>query len=446
MYLYASQILRLIRTGLVWVFAVVYANASQVCAAGTLPPLPVPLTLESAIAAGTQNSHPALVAAKAGENVAEAELEHAESRYTLESSVRLTAGYVQPNELALDQTHDDHIAQINVRKILYDFGVTGGKVSAAENLINASRLEYEYARQNQVINIARHYFDVLLADLKYVWDNESMAMHYVQYDRIRERHALRQVSDVELLQSENNYQRARTQRNASESMQRTSRVLLAVAINRPGELSSDLAKPVLNMEARTLPALDERVAAAVRDNLSIQARRNREIAARQELDAVRKRIRPTLDATLQLSEYSRLTPNRDDVRARLNLVIPLNEHGDQRAETAESKAEWLQASADVMQLETSLRNQVADLWQRLIKLQIEQQELAVAVNSAELELDRARGEYELEMKTHLGDAMVNTSKVRYEQARNDYEQALTWMTLYLLTGNNPEDILSFGGA
>jgi outer membrane protein TolC len=426
--------------------SVVFVSACQVCLAETMLPLPVPLTLESAIAAGTQSSNPALVAALVGENVAEAELEQAESSYTLESSVRLTAGYVQPNELALDQTHDDHIAQLNMRKILYDFGVTGGKVSAAEQLIIASRLEYEYARLNQVINIARHYFDVLLADLKYVWDNESMAMHYVQYDRISERHTLQQVSDVELLQSENIYQRVRTQRNASESMQRTSRALLAVAINRPGELSTDLAKPVLNLTTRTLPDLDELVAAAVRNNLLIQAGRNRETAARQELDAVRKRIRPTLDATLQLSEYSRLTPNRDDIRARLNLVIPLNEHGNQRAEIAETKAEWLQASADVMQLETSLRNQVAELWQRLLKLQIEQQELAVAVNRVELELDRARGEYELEIKTHLGDAMVNTSRVRYEQARNDYEQALAWMELYLLIGNNPEDILSFGGA
>jgi len=438
--------MRLIRTGLVCTCSVAYVSACQVCLAEAMLPLPVPLTLESAIAAGSQSSHPALVAAKAGENVAEAELEHAESSYTLESSVRLTAGYVQPNELALDQTHDDHIAQLNVRKILYDFGVTGGKVSAAENLIIASRLEYEYARRSQVINIARHYFDVLLADLKYVWDNELMATHYVQYDRIRERHTLQQVSDVELLQSESIYQRARTQRSASESMQRTSRALLAVAINRPGELSTDLAKPVLNLATRQLPDLDELVEASVRNNLSIQAGRNRETAARQELDAARKRIRPTLDATLQLSEYSRLTPNRDDIRARLNLVIPLNEHGNQRAEIAESKAEWLQASADVMQLETSLRNQVADLWQRLLKLQIEQQELVVAKNRVELELDRARGEYELEIKTHLGDAMVNISRVRYEQARNDYEQALAWMELYLLIGNNPEDILSLGGA
>lgn len=429
-----------------WLLACVCLLAGQVSAEQGLSPLPVPLTLEYALAAGTQQSHPVLMAAGAEERAAEAELEDAESNYGLESSVRLTAGWVQPNELALDQTHDDHIAQLNVRKVIYDFGVTGGKVGAAESLINASKLEYEYARQNQLIDIASHFFDVLLADLKYAWDNESMAMHYVQYDRIRERHGLKQVSDIELLQSENSYQVALTQRSASETMQRTSRSLLAVAINRPGELSVDLATPGLNTSTRKLAELDELVSAAVRNNLELRASRNRETAARLALDASRKRIRPTLDATFQYSEYSRLTPNRDDARARLNLVIPLNENGSQRSEVAENKAQWLQASADVLQLETALRNRVADLWQQLLKLQIRQQELDVAVNRTELELDRARGEYELEMRTHLGDAMVNTSRVRYEQARNDYQQVLAWMKLYVLIGNEPEEILKPGGA
>lgn len=431
-------------TRLVCVIAVACSFTAKSSAGHAPGPLPVPLTLDFAISAGTESSHPALMASQAGGHAAEAELEDAESNYTLESSVRLTAGWVQPNELAFDQTHDDHIAQLNVRKVLYDFGVTSGKVGAAENLIMASRLEYEYTRQHQVIDIAQHYFDVLLADLKYAWDNEAMAMHYVRYDRLRERHALQQVSDVELLRTENTYQTARTQRNASETMQRTSRALLAVAINRPGELSIDLAKPELKTASRELQELDELVATALHNNLDMRSRRNRETAARLDLDASQKRIRPTLDATFQFSEYSRLTPNRDDARARLNLVIPLNEYGGQRSEVAENRAEWLRASADVMQLEAGLRMQVAELWQQILQLRIRQQELGVAAARAELELDRARGEYELEIKTNLGNAMVNTSEVQYEQARNDYEQALAWMQLYLLTGRNPEEILSPG--
>jgi outer membrane protein TolC len=408
--------------------------------------LPVPLTLQYAIATGTEDSHPALMAAQAEERVADAELEQAESNYALESSISLTAGWVQPNELALDQTHDDNIAMLNVRKVLYDFGVTGGKVGAAENLIMASRLEYEHTRRLQVIDIARHYFDVLLADLKYAWDNESMAMHYVRYDRIKERHALQQVSDVELLQSENAYLTALTQRNASETIQRTSRALLAIAINRPGQLSIDLTRPDVNTAAQQLDDLDMLVSVAVQNNLEMQAKRNRETASRLALDASQKRARPTLDATFELAEYSRLTPNRDDARARLNLVIPLNEDGAARSEIAEKRAEWLQASADVMQLEAGLRKRVAEIWQQILQMQVRQQELEVAVARAELELDRARGEYELEIRATLGDAMVNTSRVRYEQARNTYELALAWMQLYLVLGKNPEQILNIDDA
>jgi len=125
-------------------------------------------------------------------------------------------------------------------------------------------------------------------------------------------------------------------------------------------------------------------------------------------------------------------------------VIPLNEHGSQRSEVAEKRAVWLQASADALQLEAALRTQVAELWQQILQLRIRQQELAVAASRAELELDRARGEYELEIKTHLGNAMVNTSEVRYQQARNEYRRALAWMQLYLLIGKSPEQILSNG--
>jgi outer membrane protein TolC len=430
-------------SGFVWLLSVACLIITEVHAQ-TAAALPVPLTLEFAIAAGTENSHPTLMAAQAEERVAEAELEEAESNYALESSVILTAGWVQPNDLALDQTHDDNIAMLSVRKMLYDFGVTDGRVGAAENLIMASKLEYEYARQHQVIDIARHYFDVLLADLKYTWDNESMAMRYVHYDRVKERHALQQVSDVELLQSENTYLTALTQRNASETIQRTSRALLAIAMNRPGELSASLARPNISTAARALDDLEVLVSAAVQNNLDMQAKRNRKTAARLDLDASHKRIRPTLDATLEVAEFSRVTPNRDDARARLNLVIPLNETGAARSEIAEKRAEWLQASADVVQLEARLRKQVAELWQQILQMQIRQQELQVAAARAALEFDKARGEYELEIRATLGDAMVNTSRVRYEQAKNEYEMALAWMQLYLATGKNPELIFNTG--
>ena len=425
--------------------ALVLLPAASLLFAQEATPLPVPLTLEFALAAGTESSHPALLAAQAESRAAEAVLADAESNYDLESSLNLRAGWVDPNELAFDQAHDDNLAQITVRKVLYDFGVTGGKVDSAESLVQAGKLEYRMARQRQIIDIARHYFDVLLTDLKYTWDNENLAMEYVQFDRIRQRHALKQVSDVDLKRSENAYQVALTRRVASETEQRTRRSLLAVVINRPGELSADLAEPALPPADRALPELDELVAEAISGNVEIQAARNRENAARLALESARQRVRPTLDATLEVSEYSRKMPGNDDARARLNLVIPLNESGGQRSDIASKRAQWLRASAQVLQLESDVRRRVADTWQSILQQQTRQRELDVATTRAELELDRARGEYELEMKTSLGNAMVNISKVRYERAKNGYETALAWMDLYLLLGRNPEDVLTVKG-
>jgi len=58
------------------------------------------------------------MAARADEKVAEAELESADSNYTLESSLTLQAGYVEPNDLSSDKTHDDNLAK-NASRIEY---------------------------------------------------------------------------------------------------------------------------------------------------------------------------------------------------------------------------------------------------------------------------------------------------------------------------------------
>jgi outer membrane protein TolC len=403
--------------------------------------LPEPLTLDFVIEQGTRSTHPAMLAAEADLQVATAELDAADSSYDLESNVRLTAGYIDPNDTALDQTHDDNIASFEARKTLYDFGVTSDKVGSAENLVEAGRMGYELARQQQTIVLASQYFDVLLADLKYAWDNENMAMQYVQYDRARERYNLKQVSDVELLQKESNYQIALTQRSASETMQRTSRALLAVAIDRPGELSTRLLKPGLNIDQRILPDLDELISTAIERNNTLKALRKRETSARLAHEAETRQFRPTLNASFEAFDYSRNTPSRDDLRARLNLVIPLTESGLNRSEIARTRATWLQASANVLQYEARLRNKVANYWHDLLKLQSRKKELEVSFARAEIELDKARGEYELEIKTDLGDAMVNISRMNYERARNRYDTALAWMQLSMLTGDDPEDIL-----
>jgi hypothetical protein len=52
----------------------------------------------------------------------------------------------------------------------------------------------------------------------------------------------------------------------------------------------------------------------------------------------------------------------------------------------------------------------------------------------DLQLERSRGLYELEMKSNLGTSMVETSDARLRSRRNEYQLALSFARLEALLG------------
>jgi hypothetical protein len=53
----------------------------------------------------------------------------------------------------------------------------------------------------------------------------------------------------------------------------------------------------------------------------------------------------------------------------------------------------------------------------------------------DLYLDRSRALYEMEVKTDLGDSMVEVSEARLKFAKVKFNTALTWARLDALIGN-----------
>lgn len=410
--------------------------------AETVPPLPQPLSLLDALRVGAEGMHPDILFAQAQKMSAQAGLEQAEGNYALDASLNLGAYWIEPSPVAIDQSDDDHNASLNIRKPLYDFGYTGELVAAAESAVEANEDAYQYARHRHQIEIARRFFDVILSDLKYAWDDEAMAIGFVRMDAMRDRHALKRISDVELLSSENTYQKTLTARRTSEITQRVSRQLLAETINRPDELAAELVTPGAGLVDKALPELDALIDKALNKNLNLAAQRRTVLAANKALNAARKRWRPRLDAEIEVSEYSRDLASREDWRAGFNLNIPLYENELLQSGISKKRADWQIEKARLMQLQTQLRQQIYKSWLRIQSLNTKTAELKVAEQRAERELDKSRGEYELELRTNLGDSLVNTSRVRYERAKNDFELVLAWMNLALLSGDFPEAVIA----
>lgn len=401
-----------------------------------------PLDLLQAMDVGTEELQPALFAVRASQESARADSQRAASSYALEADINLEAARIEPAASALDQSSNDSIASLNIRKPLYDFGYTSSKLQAAETGVDAEQLAYAQALAEQQILIAQSFFAAILSDIKFAWDNEAMAMLYVRVDKIRDRYELKLVSEVELLKAEAEYQQVLTLRRHSEIAQRITRAQLAEVINQPGELASELVVPKVELKNLQLPDPEALIKLAMQANLALNAQAKRVAAAQEAMAAARKQLRPLLGAEVEVNEYARDLPSREDWRASLNLKIPLFENALMKSEVADKRALWLQQRAIHYQLQSDLRRQIYDVWMLLSGLEVKATELETAARAADRALDKSRGEYELELRTDYGDTLVNSSRIRYEQNKNNFAMIVAAMRLTMLVGLPPRSVIA----
>ncbi len=401
-------------------------------------PLPQPLSLQYAMSLADDDQHPVLLETTSLLGQADAEVQRAESNSAWRADIQLSAAYLEPSVLAVDQSQDEFTARLSLRKQLYDFGQSELAVASAREEFSGMKAYQEYRIEQRRIDIAQRFFEVILSDLKYVWDNEALAVAYVRFDKLKQEHALGRISDIALLQAENDYEGVRFQRYATENDQRNTRALLAETLNRPGELSADLTAPILDYHKRDVPEYETLVNQALQQNVRIKLYEAQLEAANKRIQAARYQARPTLDAKLEVSDYSRESSSNDDWRAQLDLTIPLFEHQGIQADVAKARSVMLKQRSMLLDEQARTRQRVLELWQNIRLLKTRHEQLQLALNYRELSLDRNRALYEMEVATNLGDALAAISEVRYQQAKTDFELALAWMELQLLTENKIE--------
>jgi len=395
--------------------------------------LPEPLTLEHALSLAGE-PHPDLERAAAGIDLARAGRLEADALTSLRSSVEAEARWVEPSSAAANQSHADHRVSLFVRKRLYDFGRSDSLTSAAESDIKSKELLYMDVGNQRRIDILARYLKVLLADLEFIRDNEAMAVEFVGLDRLRDRNELGQVSDIEVREKQVSYEAVRRARVASQARQRATRARLALALNRPTMLSSTLATPALHDLERELPEVEQLHVAALKDNPVLRALRAQMVAAQQRVKAARAGGGPTLTGEFEASAYERQFGSRDDLRAGVTLEVPLSKGGAVEAEVARRLAELRQFEAELAARKMEVRQAVLEIWLELETLRIQRDEARAALDYRDLYLDRSRALYEMEVKTDLGDSMVQLSSARLKQAETDFAIILAWARLDALLG------------
>lgn len=351
------------------------------------------------------------------------------------------AQYVKPSEILVEEINDDHRLSIVVQKTLTDFGFSDEKSQAVEARVSAAKYLLKQIRLSKRLDVASKFFDIKLSDLKFSLDNEAIATAYVKYHKTQEKNDLKQASDVELLEAEFEYQQVRARRYESETLQRISRARFAESISRPDDLPDEVILPDFSYFSRKRPEYDDLLKIVMSNNLQIRAQQQLLEAASHELSASRKKNGSVLSTELELTEYSSESPTKNNWKASLKYSVPLYENDSAKAVTARALSEWQKQKARLQHIESEIRQQLLEVWQQIHVLKARQDIDEVAEEYRELYQDRSRAYYEMEYRTDLGDSFVRVSEARLEKFKNNFNLALAWMKLSMLTGVTLEEYL-----
>lgn len=425
--------MKCIRSGWLWV-------AAMLGCLGPAQAADTPKLTLDAVLALADAPHPDLDLVRAREAGALAEARLAQSlddfRLSLEGALRSGR-----NEFYNDRYHPDHQVRLSARKSIYDGGLSGIGVAAAQEEASARSLQVMDARAQRRLTLMARYFDVLLADMQYNADTEFLAVAYVDWDNNKDRHALGQIPQWKLMELESRYQDIRTKRNDTRRKLREKRMQLALAMNRTDMVLEDLLDPALAENNRKLPQFDALLEYALAHNPGLQAQSRLLAAAQTRREAVRAAYRPTLEFEAEAAAWSRDSSTRDDVRAGVNFIMPLWQGDRVDAGLAREQARITEIQVQHDKMAMQLRESLLSVWEEIqYLLDSERESTRIKSQYRDLDLEKARAEYEMELKTNLGTSMAETQVAQLQRRAVEYRLALAWARLEALLGTPLADV------
>lgn len=397
--------------------------------------LPQPLALSDAMRLAADESHYEMQLRKAEMDAARAGLLGVQGDNDLKIGFEARARYIDPANLSADQSRNDSAALLVARKRLYDFGRSSALENAALAMIESEETRFALAAQQRRLEAMRTFYEVLLADLGYTLANERMAIVYVDYDKIKQRRELGQLSQVDLLRAQTGYEEVLRERSLAEARQRSTRVKLASALGDATQLPAKLVEPELkSLENRASPQIDTQIKLALEQNPTLKALRHQLQAANDRIEATRAKYMPVVEAVVEAGEYNRPVGGNDPFRAGLVFTAPLVMGRSHDADLLRAEAEKSKLTALLQRSEAELRQRLTELILDIDVLRKGMSGDRVRSDYRDLYMERSRALYEMEVSTDLGDSMVQMTDARLRSTRTLYALSLAWAELELLSG------------
>jgi outer membrane protein TolC len=382
-------------------------------------PLPEPLTLDAALDTADNPSHYDLLRVEQELESIRAELGIKQGEYGFSLDLQGRLREIGTSDFALPGDDDgDNAASLILSKPLYNFGLQNSHENYLALQLRALEQQKRLMIERRRLEIMGKYFAVLNADNNFISENEALAVAFNRYENAAEEQELGLVAEIEVLRLQTEFELVRQRRTLAVQQQRLTRTILAEAMGYPDQLSSDLEIPTIDTQ-RPLPEdLTAIVQRALTHSLEARLAHANTLAAQAAIAIAESTDNPSLDLELEVSTYERESRYSGSSTGKVNLA----------------QAQHRLALANQQQLQSHLRLEVLELWQKIQQLRLEIEGKTIEQDYRDRYLDRSRAEYELEFKTDLGDSMVLYSRSNSQRLQSLYAYELAYQRLLALVG------------
>lgn len=335
-------------------------------------------------------------------------------------------------------TNNSH-AFIKINQVLFDQN-TGIEQNTARNNLESTQFKLKQLKKDKTTQVMRAFFDVILSDMRYETILERLAISAIREGRVRDDFDIEDASEVELLEKQTQTQLDVGKRIEAESMQITTRAKLAQLLNidyenRPDDLVRPNLKHFFKKELGDFEIWQKKI---LDSNPDLGELKRELVNLKQQINRERDNKEIVISSNARLGEQAYQRDKNGKWRVGLNFVMPIGQSYNQKRKIAELLLKIKQKKLSIDQLNQSLNQQALSLWLELKKLKQLQKALVVELDYRDLYLERARANYEMEVKSDIGYAMTNLTDSEWKLAKNEFNYVVTLTQLRQLAGENHE--------
>ncbi len=335
---------------------------------------------------------------------------------------------------------DDNQGFLHINKLFYD-EEANVEINSKKILLTSQKTYLKKIFIERKINVMRTFFDTLSADLEYYYRDEALAMAAVRSNRAEDYIPYGTSSDVEVLKNSSKMLEEFNLRLQVESKQRLHRAKLAELLNSRDNLPDKLIRPDLSTywdrEVISFEKIKENV---LTNNLDLNIMYASLKSLKEELQNKKKDYQVKIDGDIRLGEQSYSREKEGQWRFGVNLSVPLYDGGDKEYEIKKLELEIKSKEIEIEEFKAQLNIDVLTLWLSLNELKNNKIALQKKLEYKDLYLEKARANYEMNIKSDLGDAMTELTKSEWLYAKNEFDFVITWEKLNLLAGGKLYEI------